>query len=76
VRYKIDRDIFEKIEAAYPTQISRGFPFFILFDKEYDSGDGRFPWLRLYAEAGIDYTLQSSVNYFLYSKKWAFRECF
>ena len=76
VRYKIDRDIFEKMESAYQNQISRGFPFFILFDKEYNSGNGRFPWARLYGQIDPDLVFQSSVNYFLYSKKYDFVECF
>lgn len=72
IRYKFTRDIFEKIEDAYPSQISKGFPFFILFDKETH----RFPWLRLYASTDNNQLYQSTVNRFLYSRRFTFTERF
>jgi len=71
-RYKIDQEIFEDIDNAYLGQISKGLPFFILFDKE----NHRFPWLRLYASADNEQTFQSSVNRFLYSRRFDFIERF
>ena len=72
VRYKVDRDIFDDFEKSYPFQTSRGFPFFILFDIE----SHRFPWSRFYGDIDDSITFQSSVNYFLYSKKFSFTERF
>ena len=73
-RYKIDDDIFSDFELAYAGQISKNYPFFILFDDE----SSRFPWTRLYAT--IDkiesFILQSSVNRFLYSRKFTLKEAF
>jgi len=73
VRYKITRAFFDDFDSAYETQIMRNFPFFILFDKEYSN---RFPWLRFYGVEKLDWVFQSSVNKFLYSKKFSFRECY
>jgi hypothetical protein len=71
-RYKIDRDIFQDIQDSYASQISKGFPFFLYFDKE----TGRMPWTRLYASTDNNLLFQSSVNRFLYSRKFAFTERF
>lgn len=71
-RYKIDSDIFDDIETAYPGQISRGFPFFLYFDKETH----RMPWKRLYASTDNNLLFQSSVNRFLYSNRFTFTERF
>ncbi len=73
VRYKITRAISLDIQRAYPAQIGLGMPYFIEFEKEAH----RFHWLRLYGyEKKMDIVLQSSVNYFLYSKRWSFMEAF
>ena len=69
IRYKINKSDWEQIENGYNAELGRGYPMFILFDKEYDSGDGRFVWERLYATGDLSPTYQSSVNRFLYSKK-------
>lgn len=71
-RYKIDRDIFADFEAAFESQISRGFPFFILFDKEFH----RMPWLRMYGATNNELLFQSSVNFFSYSKRFEYIERF
>jgi hypothetical protein len=71
-RYKIDRDIFQDIQDAYASQVSKGFPFFLYFDKE----TGRMPWTRLYASTDNNLLFQSSVNRFLYSRRFAFTERF
>jgi len=71
-RYKIDRDIFTDFETAYESQISKGFPFFILFDKEFH----RMPWLRMYGSTDNELLFQSSTAYFLYSKRFEYMERF
>ena len=71
-RYKFTQDIFDDIEAAYEGQISRGFPFFLYFDKETH----RMPWERLYASSDQELVFQSSVNRFLYSRRMTFTERF
>ena len=73
-RYKFTSDIFDDIENAYPTQIGRGFPFFMAFTKTAEQN--RLPWVRFYGTTDRDWMLQSSVNRFLYSKKLKFREAF
>ena len=72
-RYKIDRDIFDDIETAFPF-IARGFPWFLKFsEKELK----RLPFERLYASPDdSQILLQSSVNRFLYSKQFDFKERF
>ncbi len=74
--YKITEEIFRDFERAYPLFISRGYPYFVLFDEEIH----RMPWERLYAnmenEKGSPFILQSSVNYFRYSKSCNFVERF
>jgi hypothetical protein len=45
-RYKIGGDAMREIKAAYPKQIAKGFPFFLLFDSEVR----RLPFYRLYAQ--------------------------
>jgi len=73
IRYKIDRDIFGDIETAYLSgQISKKLPWFVLFDKEFH----RMPWLRFYGVVDEDFVLQSSVNYFLYSKRLEIEEAY
>ncbi len=72
VRYKVTREVFDDFELAYNTQIMRNYPFFILFEKEFE----RFPWIRFYGVDELDYVFQSSVNRFLYSRKFTFRECY
>jgi len=73
VRYKIDDDVYDDINDAYATQISKGFPFFILFDDEQH----KLPtsMLHFYATAPIE-LLQSSSYRFLYSYKFSFMESF
>lgn len=73
VRYKIDRDIFNDFELAYPLQLGRGFPFFLLFEEKELH---RMPWERLYAKTDNQVLFQSSANFFLHSKKFSFRESF
>lgn len=72
VRYKIDRTIFDDIEDAYDEQIAKKLPWFIAFDKEFH----RFPWLRFYGVVDEEFVLQSSVNRFLYGKRFEFEEAF
>src|SRR6056297_2193682 len=71
-RYKIDSDIFDDFENAYASQIAKGFPFFLYFDKETH----RMPWTRLYARTDNNLLFQSSVNRFLYSRRFDFSEAF
>jgi len=71
-RYKFNETIIKEIEQAYFNQISKGFPLFILFDNE----DKKIHWLRLYASCGNEIVFQSSVAYYLYSKRFDFVERF
>lgn len=71
-RYKITSDIYDDITAAYPTQLSRGYPLFIYFDKE----TARMPYTRMYAATDNELLFQSSINRFLYSRKFSFIERF
>lgn len=71
-RYKIDRSVFDDIELAYPGQLSRGYPLFMIFDEETE----RFPWLRLYAQTDEDLLFQSSIRRMLHSRKFSFMERF
>ena len=72
-RYKIGKETMGQIEAAYTQQIGRGFPYFLLFDREAR----RLPFLRLYArDQKKDYVFQGGINRFLFSKKFDFEECF
>lgn len=72
VRYKIERDFFLDLQIAYATQIGCDYPLFMSFEKE----EHRFPWKRLYAATDKDMLFQSSVNFFLYSKRFTFEERF
>ena len=73
-RYKIGKETIAEIEAAYENQISKGFPFFILFDDEAK----RIPFLRLYANDTNQqkFSFESSVNRFLFSRRFVFEERF
>ena len=73
VRYRIGAAAIGQIEAAYDRQIGRGFPYFLLFDRE----ERRLPFLRLYArDTKKDYVFQGGINRFLFSRKFEFEECF
>lgn len=76
IRYKFTREGLEQIESGYNAELGRGFPMFISFGKEYDSGNGRFLWPRLYATSDIAPIYQSSVNKSLFSKKMKFKEAY
>lgn len=69
-RYKFNESIITEIEAAYINQISGGFPLFLLFDKE----DKKIHWDRLYAYIGTEFIFQSSINQYLYSKRFDLEE--
>ena len=71
-RYKIDEDIYQDFVDAYPTQVGKGFPFFLYFDKEQH----RMPYKRLYAATDNELLFQSSVNRFLYSRRFDYSERF
>jgi len=73
VRYKLTEDILEDIETAYPDQIARGFPFFMLLDDEaFKLPDNLY---RFYGTAPIS-MFQSEIRQFLYSMKFQFTEAF
>jgi hypothetical protein len=75
VPYKIDADVYDDIELAYPEQIQRGFPFFLLLDDEQHKLPTNM--LRFYANTDTPLSmLQSAVYEFLYSYKFAFYEAF
>lgn len=76
VKYKLTRVGMTNFEEGHRTQISKGFPVFVIFDIEYNLGNGRFLWPRLYGRLPKDLTFQSSVNKALFSRKFKFREAF
>lgn len=76
IRYKVDSDAFTAFQNGFDAELREGFPVFVLFDIEYDSGNGRFPWPRLYATIGGKQVFQSSVNRLLHSIKIKFEEAF
>jgi len=71
-RYKIDEDSYTDFVNAYPSQVGRGYPFFIYFDKETH----RMPYERLYAQTDNNLLFQSAVNRFLYSRRFEYTERF
>jgi hypothetical protein len=74
-RYKIGGAAMSEIKAAYPGQIARGYPFFLLFDSEIR----RLPFSRMYArDASTDkFGFESGVHdRYLFSRKFDFEECF
>jgi hypothetical protein len=74
-RYKIGGDAMREIKAAYPKQIAKGFPFFLLFDSEVR----RLPFYRMYARDGSTdkFGFESGVyDRYLFSRKFEFEECF
>jgi hypothetical protein len=74
-RYKTGGDAMREIKAAYPGQIAKGFPFFLLFDTEIR----RLPFYRLYAndKAADKFGFESGVHErYLFSRKFEFEECF
>jgi len=72
IRYKITSEIYSDYEAAYDTQIAKGFPFFLMFDKQ----EHRFPYERAYAQGPIDSIFETSINSFRYSIRLLFEEAF
>jgi hypothetical protein len=74
VRYKIGPLAMSEMNAAYPSQIAAGFPFFLLFDEEAH----RLPFARLYAQdaefSGMSF--ESGINRFMFSRKFVFEERF
>jgi len=74
-RYRMTAEMFEEIQEAHPTQLGRGFPLFVNFEKE--QAIGWIPWPRLYGQInGGEFILQTSINRALYSKKLKFTERF
>lgn len=73
VTYKIDSAAFSVIEQAHSGAYGQGFPVFVYFEKE----GHRFPWERMYATNKIsEMVFQSSVNRFLYSRQFFFKEAY
>jgi len=72
VRYGLGQEFLDEVEKAYPCQLSRGYPLFLLFDCE----SHRIPFLRFYGATDEDLVFQSGVNRMLYSKRFSFREAF
>jgi len=69
--YKITEEIYSEFTAAYPEQISKGFPFFMIFDCEPG-----FPIERFYGTTDNELIFQSSAMKFKYSRKFKFEEAF
>lgn len=75
VRYEIDETIYDDIDDAYISQISKGFPFFLYLDDEQHKITSRM--LHFYAATEKPLSmLQSSTYQFLYSYKFKFMESF
>ena len=70
--YKINNNTIADIESAYDTQISRGFPFFMLFGESTT----RQPWTRLYATTDNNLLFESALDRFLYGTTLEYRERF
>ncbi len=75
-RYKFTSDIIGDIEKAWAGQISRGYPFFVIFDSESHN----IPWARLYATMdnadGDSWVFQNSVRAFLHSRNVLLKEAY
>ncbi|MDR1469348.1 MAG: hypothetical protein LBT00_08660 [Spirochaetaceae bacterium] len=74
-RYKIGGEAMREIKAAYPGQIAKGFPFFLLFDSEVR----RLPFYRMYAKdkSTNKFGFESGIHErYLFSRKFDFEECF
>lgn len=73
-RYKIDKKIMDEIIKAYKTQIGKSFPFFISLEEEKK----RLPIKRMYANdtSQSNFSFESSINFFLFSKKFTLEEAF
>lgn len=75
VRYKIDSDVYNDIEAAYRTQIMKGFPYFLLLDDELHKLPENMR--RFYAATEKPLSMLQSASYrYLYSYKFGFQERF
>jgi hypothetical protein len=75
VRYKFTSEIYNDLEKAYPKQIAKGFPYFILLDDEQHKVPENM--LHFYAQDKDNkLLLQSSTYKFLYSYKFSFYEKF
>jgi hypothetical protein len=71
-RYKITETMFQDIERAAANG-SLNYPYFVLFNKETH----RMPWERMYAKIiSNEVIFQSSVNSFLYSRKFKLKEMY
>ena len=74
-RYKIGGNAMREIKSAYPKQIAKGFPFFLLLDSEAK----RLPFFRLYAKdkSTDKFGFESGAHgRYLFSRKFEFEECF
>lgn len=74
-RYKIIKEIMNDIMLAYPTQIGRGYPFFISF-ADCPSNQDLYPFNKFYGTTDEDWVFQSSARSYKYSKKFLFMEAF
>lgn len=75
VRYKIDEEIYNDIESAYCSQISKEYPYFLMLDDEQHKVPDNM--LHFYASTDKPISkLQSSSYKFLYSYKFKFEEAF
>lgn len=72
VRSAIDEDIYNDFKNAYGSQISKGYPFFLYFNKE----SYRIPYSRLYGSTDNNLVFESSLNKFRYSIRLEYTERF
>lgn len=72
VRYKLGSSFFDQLDKAYDTQISKGFPVFVDFEKS-----NLYPYLLFYGKfENENMVFQSSVNSYKYSKRFQLYEAF
>jgi len=72
-RYKINKMAMKELEAGY-SKIAAGYPFFInLSDESY-----KLPFDKLYATEKNQNAMsfEGGIRYFLYSRRWFFKEAF
>ena len=72
-RYQITKEIIREISDGYRA-IGKGYPFFINFEDEMH----KLPFERLYAieRDQKNFSFESGINRFLYSRRWNFDERF
>lgn len=72
VRYKIDSTFYADFNTAYPGQLGKNYPVFVDLEKS-----SLYPFELFYGRfKNTDFVFQSSVNRFLYSRRFQLLEAF